>query len=209
MSHINYPAQGEIDILENIHEESHTLETLHTTPGCTVAGNQGATRQTGSQTSYNCDDSAATGPFGTSQSPSQGCAAVNDDPSSYGTPFNAQGGGVFAVEWTSDHIKIWNWARSSIPQDIALGQPNPESWKLPVFTTVGGTCDIDRHFKDHRIIFDTTFCGYWAGQSYFWQKTSCYKNDPTRFPTCVDYVASNPSVFSDAYWAINSVRVYQ
>jgi hypothetical protein len=209
MSHINYPAQGEIDIIENIHEEVHTLETLHTTPGCAVVGNQGSIRQTGSQSSYNCADSATTGPYGTSQSTGQGCSAINDDPASYGTPFNVQGGGVFSMEWTSDHIKIWNWAPGSIPRDIISGHPDPTLWKTPAFSTAGGSCIIDNHFSNHNIIFDTTFCGNWAGQPYFWQKTSCYKNDPTRYPTCVDYVANNPSAFANANWIINSVKVYQ
>lgn len=84
--------------MESIHEEVRSLETLHTTPGCTVAGNQGGTRQTGFQTSYDCSDLSTMGPYGVSQSVFQGCSAVNDDTRSSGTPFNAQGGGVFAME---------------------------------------------------------------------------------------------------------------
>jgi len=48
------------------------LNVLHTSPGCTLAGNQGATRMTGNVYSYNCDDLATTGPYGTTQSTSQG-----------------------------------------------------------------------------------------------------------------------------------------
>lgn len=190
----NYPAGGEIDILENIHEQTVTLETLHTSPGCTVAGSG----QTAQESSYNCDDVASN---------NQGCSAVNSDPNSFGTPFNQNGGGVYAVEWTSDSIKIWNWGPKSVPQNIKAGIPDSSTWGTPAFNTVGGSCDIDSHFQNHKIVFDTTFCGNWAGQDYFWQQTSCY--NPSTYPTCKSYVAANPSKYSNSYWLIDSLKVYQ
>lgn len=194
VSEDNYPRWGEIDILENIHEETVSLETLHTAPSCTVAGSQ----MTGKETSYNCDDVASSG---------SGCSATNSDPNSYGTPFNQNGGGVYAVEWTSAGIAIWNWGPKNIPQNIKDGTPDSSTWGLPAFNTVGGSCDIDSHFKNHNIVFDTTFCGNWAGQDYFWKKTSCY--DPNKYPTCKSYVAANPAKYNDAYWLIDSLKVYQ
>jgi len=65
VSHDNYPQWGEIDMLENINEETQSLNVLHTSPGCTVAGNQGGVaRQSGNQASYNCDDLAQSSPYG-------------------------------------------------------------------------------------------------------------------------------------------------
>jgi len=65
VSHDNYPRWGEIDMLENINEQTQSLNVLHSSPGCTVAGNQGGTiRQTGTQASYNCDDQSESSPYG-------------------------------------------------------------------------------------------------------------------------------------------------
>ena len=65
VSHDNYPRWGEIDMLENINEQTQSLNVLHTSPGCTVAANQGGViRQTGTQASYNCDDLANYSPYG-------------------------------------------------------------------------------------------------------------------------------------------------
>ena len=113
------------------------------------------------------------------------------------------------MEWTSDAIKIWNFASDSVPHNLQKGSPDTSSWPVPAFTTAGGTCKIDNFFSDHSVIFDTTFCGDFAGQDAEWQKTSCYKNNKSLYPTCSDYVASNPSVYKDAYWIINSLKVYR
>ncbi|KAH8600699.1 concanavalin A-like lectin/glucanase domain-containing protein [Bisporella sp. PMI_857] len=207
VSHDNYPQWGEIDIYENINENSKSLNVLHTNAGYTLAGNQGATRMTGTVNSYNCDDQATTGPYGTTQSVYQGCAATAPGP--YGTEFNANGGGVVVMEWTTNFIKMWNFKPSEVPANIKSGTPDTASWGLPHFTTQGGTGTTDGHFKEHNIVFDITFCGTYAGLDYFWQQTSCYKSNPTRYPRCIDYVAANPTAFENAYWIINSVKVYK
>lgn len=43
----------------------------------------------------------------------------------------------------------------------------------------------------------------WAGQ--VWNTTSC----ATLAPTCEEYVANNPKDFVNAYWAINTLQVFQ
>jgi len=183
---------------------------------------------TGSVYSYNCDDLATTGPYGASQSVNQGthqslipkqkeemltwllfkgCAATAPGP--YGSLFNSNNGGTIAMEWTSSSIKMWNFSPSQVPQNIKSGQPDPSTWEIPHFTTAGGSCVIDDHFRNHNIVFDITFCGNYAGQDYFWRQTSCYKDNPGKWPRCIDYVAANPGAFENAYWVVNSVKVYQ
>jgi hypothetical protein len=205
-SHVNYPSQGEIDILENIHKNTVSLETLHTYPGCNITGNQIVNQMTGTENTYNCDDTAQGSAYG-SQYLNQGCSATNGDANSYGDTFNAAGGGVYAMEWTSDAINIWNWESASIPSDITAGKPVPSGWGKPVFTTAHSTCDIDTYFKDHHVIFNTDFCGAWAGQDGIWQTAGCY--DADLYPTCASYVAANPAVYENAYWSINSLKIYQ
>ncbi|TGO50203.1 hypothetical protein BOTNAR_0402g00010 [Botryotinia narcissicola] len=202
----NYPRYGEIDILENINEKTVSLQTLHTEEGCYFSGNHYSTQLKDNVTTYNCDDSASSSIFG-AQDATSACSGTNSDPNSYGTTFNNNGGGVYAMQWTSDVIRMWNFGPEAIPADITAGTPDPSTWDLPAFTTEGGVCNIDGLFANHKIIFDTTFCGGYAGQTGFWQETTCY--DAEKYPTCDSYVGANPEAYKEAYWLINSVKVYQ
>jgi hypothetical protein len=110
------------------------------------------------------------------------------------------------MEWTSSAIEVYFFVRSAIPADITSGTPNPAGWGTPTASFSGsGTpgCNIDQHFTNHSIIFDTTFCGDWAGN--VWSSSQC----AALAPTCSAYVAQNPEAFAQAYWLINSVKVYQ
>ncbi|KAK9436254.1 Concanavalin A-like lectin/glucanase [Metarhizium brunneum] len=188
-----WPSSGEIDILEGVNAQTQNSITLHTANGCTMS-NQGALPST----QFSSADCGALGA-------SKGCQQATVDASNYGDGFNAIGGGVYATEWTSDHIAVWFFPRSNIPQDITFQNPNPGSWGAPTARFVGGnTCNINNFFKDHQIVFDTTFCGQWAGD--------VWKNDAkcsTLAPTCQEYVSGNPEQFANAFWVVNSVKVYQ
>ncbi|KAF5871188.1 putative glycoside hydrolase family 16 protein [Botrytis fragariae] len=107
-----------------------------------------------------------------------GCGVATSNTQNYGTGFNAIGGGVYAMQWASTGIYVWFWPRGSIPADITAK-------------------DIDN------IVFDTTFCGTWAGS--VWSSGSC----ASAASTCQAYVAQNPSAFTNAYWLINYVQVWQ
>lgn len=45
-------------------------------------------------------------------------------------------------------------------------------------------------------IFDTTFCGSWAGN--VWAQSYCATVDAS----CVDYVAKNPQAYANGYWLV-------
>lgn len=191
----DWPSSGEIDIIEGVNAQTKNSITLHTNPGCTIS-NQGSLAST-KFASANC------GASGTSA----GCGQHTDDNQNYGDGFNAIGGGVYATEWTSDHIAVWFFPRSKIPQDIHSENPNPSNWGTPTARFAGGNgCDIDSHFKNNQLVFDTTFCGAWAGSPQVWN------SDPecsALAPTCKDYVSGNPAHFAEAFWVVNSVKVYQ
>ena len=108
------------------------------------------------------------------------------------------------MEWTSDYINVYFFPHSNAPSDILGASPDPTSWGTPTASFVGGsTCDIDANFQNNNIVLDTTFCGSWAG--------NVWSSDPVCGPkaaTCQDYVQNNPSAFTEAYWTINSLRVY-
>lgn len=62
---------------------------------------------------------------------------------------------------------------------------------------------MDDHFRNLRLVFDTTFCGDWAGNT--WNQTSCGQ----LAPTCEEYVSNTPEAFTEAYWAVNTLQVFQ
>jgi hypothetical protein len=209
----HWPEQGEIDIIENVNLASFSEETIHagpTFPGdvCEVVGNVNTSpgQQTGTQTTYNCIWNATTSDYGTkTQYSGQGCSANNNNPNNFGGGFNLAQGGVYAMEWTDELIQIWSWENGAVPADIADGTPDPLTWGKPIFTTWGGNCDIARHFIDHTVVLDTNFCGDWGNA--VWETSSCY--DPVAYPTCSDYVGANPGDYSETYWAVRSLKVYQ
>ncbi|EXJ60435.1 endo-1,3(4)-beta-glucanase [Cladophialophora yegresii CBS 114405] len=189
----NWPTNGEIDIIEGVNSQSANTMTLHTNAGCSIT-NTGAF--SGSMVTDNCDVNAP------DQAANAGCSIDTQDNLSFGSGFNANGGGVYATEWTSEAISMWFFPRNSIPSDIANGQPDPSNWGLPKGQFTGG-CDIDEHVKDQQLVFDVTFCGDWAG--------SVWSTDSTCSPlgsTCQAYVQNNPSAFQDTYWLINGLKVY-
>ncbi|KAF2168670.1 glycoside hydrolase family 16 protein [Zasmidium cellare ATCC 36951] len=188
----NWPSSGEIDIIEGVNLMTTNQMTLHTSPGCTVSVGSGG--QSGSSVGDPaCGDGGGY----------NGCPVVSNTGTSYGTPFdNVKGGGVYAMQWTGSNIKIWYFPRNAVPSDISSGKPNPGGWGQPQANFAG--CDFSSYMKNQNIIFDITFCGDWAGQ--VWNNYASCKNSN---PSCNGYVAQNPNVFSDVYWLVNSVKVYQ
>ncbi|KAK9769820.1 putative Glycoside hydrolase family 16 protein [Seiridium cardinale] len=175
-----WPNSGEIDIIEGVNSATSTTMTLHTAAGCSFT--QG-------------DCNAGNG--------ATGCPQDVNNTQTFGSGFNAIGGGVYAVEWTSDAISIWFFPRSAIPSDVTSGSPDPTTWGTATSTFSGSGCDIDSHFKEHTIVFNVDFCGDWAGKVWSTDETCS-----ALASTCQEYVAANPGDFQEAYWLINSVKVF-
>ncbi|KOC14549.1 putative endo-1,3(4)-beta-glucanase [Aspergillus flavus AF70] len=187
----NWPNNGEIDVIEGVNDQTNNQVALHTSDSCTI-NNSGFS---GSLLTSNCYVNAP------GQANNAGCGIKDNSAQSYGNGFNSAGGGVYATEWTGEAISVWFFPRPSIPGDISSGNPNPSGWGTPS-ARFAGACNIDSHFKDLQIIFDTTFCGDWAGG--VWGSSSCASKG-----SCNDWVANNPAAFKDAFWRINSLKVYQ
>ncbi|TVY82219.1 putative endo-1,3(4)-beta-glucanase [Lachnellula suecica] len=187
---------GEIDILESFSDNTIAFSTLHTAGQCTFNAPSSTQLGTPNEDDYDCNLSTP------------GCS-VKGPAGSYGDPFNAGGGGVYAMQWTSDFIKIFFFPRSAIPADIIAGNPDPTQWGLPTanFDTAFGDCDIDACFPPQTIYFDTTFCGGNAGGASWTSWTDC--SSKTGLSTCEEYVRTQPGAFDEAYWLVNSVKVYQ
>lgn len=190
----NWPNSGEIDIIEGVNNQVHDSITLHTSEGCSIT-NVGT-----------CDSTTLLESDCNAGSASTGCGQSTSDNLNYGDGFNDNGGGVYAMEWTSDHIAVWFFPRGQIPTNVQSDSPDPTSWGLPAARFNGGSgCDIDSHFMNHNLIFDTTFCGDWAGSPDVWNNNA---ECSALASTCDEYVAANPAAFTEAYWLVNSIKIY-
>lgn len=187
----SWPGDGEIDILEGVNLQDHNEVVMHTSGTCSLKdeGMSGAVNATG------CGEEL--GPVG---------CVIEGEKGSYGTSFNRQGGGVYALEWTDEHLKIWFFPRHSIPPSITSGKPDVTKFGIPMALVKEG-CDVANVFKPQSFIFDTTFCGDWAGGVF--GNSGCPMTDSDSFQSCHNFVAHNPEQFKETYWEINSVKIYQ
>lgn len=151
----DWPNNGEIDIIEGVHEQQYNAVALHTAPSCRVDPEG----YSGTPVTEDCFVDAE------GQGKNQGCAVHDASAASYGDGFNKNGGGVYAMEWTSQHIKVWWWPRGTVPADALGANPAPAYWGMPQ-AMFKGACDMDEKFRDHKIVFDITFCGDWAGNTW-------------------------------------------
>jgi len=92
----DWPAGGEIDIVEGVHNEVFNLMTLHTNPGCTLDTSR-SNAFVGIVKTTDCD---ARVNFNT------GCSTQDTDGRSFGIGLNGQQGGVFATLWNDAGIKL-------------------------------------------------------------------------------------------------------
>lgn len=70
------------------------------------------------------------------------------------------------MEWTSTAIRVWFFPRNAIPDSLLEETPDVSKFGIPV-ANFQGSCDIDTHFKDHRMLFNIDLCGAWAGNTYY------------------------------------------
>lgn len=197
-----WPDSGEIDIVERVEGQMANSMTLHTSAACSMP-NASATFS-GAMLTDNCDV-AANGNAGCQIMGEAGGAGA----SSAGAPFNAQGGGVFVTEWTASVINVWFFAATAaLPASLASNALTASTAGLGVPAAsfpATPTCDFASHFRDMQILLDTTFCGAWAGA--VWQSGGCAAQ--TGVATCNDYVANHPEAFTEAYWSIRALSVYE
>jgi hypothetical protein len=196
----NWPQEGEIDVVENANNAQNNQMSLH------VSSAQGQC-----QIDQNADMTASKDRWGDcNEEDTEGCDANDPRTNSFGSGFNDNSGGVYAMEWAVDHVKIWFFPRDSIPDDSGgpLGDsPDPTTWGSPTtaFDSQDGTgCDMSAHIKNQRIVIDTTFCGAWASGT--WDSSGCASS--TGYGSCEDYVQNKPGDFVSAFWTFNSMRVF-
>lgn len=228
-----WPNSGEIDILEGVNDYENNAVTLHTSTGCVVDNKTlpapGTGKVDNAQSSFSgflaTDDCDVKAP---DQSDNVGCSIKAPETMSgvqtgsgadeeavlpsYGTNFNKAGGGVYATEWTSSGISVWFFPRNSLAYSTHFGNtttdsnsaPDPSTFGTPLAHFSGSGCDYTQRFQNMRVIFDTTFCGEWAGKE--WDKSCAAK---TGVDTCEAYVRDNPEAFTEAYWEVAGLKWFQ
>ncbi|KAI0398313.1 glycoside hydrolase family 16 protein [Xylariaceae sp. FL0594] len=186
----DWPSNGEIDVMEAVNMASDGNQmTLHTTKGCSVGGAR--RKMTGSSLQGNCYN-------GTNNN--AGCGVSGASKDSYGQGFNGKGGGVMAMEWRDQGIRMWQFGRDAIPGDITAKQPDPSTWGEADADFPNTNCDISSHFRNQSIIVNIDLCGQYAGAVY--AQSGCPSN-------CTDHVANNPSAFTNAFWEFGAFQVYK
>ncbi|KAJ3519049.1 hypothetical protein NMY22_g13378 [Coprinellus aureogranulatus] len=99
-----------------------------------------------------------------------GCPTRLSSPQSFGPAFNAAGGGWYAIERSSEFIKVWFWSRSAsegeggseeeVPEDVKEegDEIDTDTWGEPVAVFPGDECPIDEKFGAQNIAIGLTFC---------------------------------------------------
>lgn len=240
----NWPKNGEIDIVEGVNYQSVAKTALHTSDECNMYAHVPDYARTGTwdwatgipntwtgepdfKTNKEADNCWV---LAAHQWANQGCVAVSSDERTLGKPLNANGGGIYALEWDPENRYIRSWAftpHDTVPSNLRDAietasntdpgkrvVPDTKKWGLPYgYFAIGETtgCSAD-HFKNMRIVFNLAFCGTVSGNRYFTDcknqsKTFNVDNDPIW--SCNAWIKSNPKELEEAYWKIRGVYVYE
>ena len=147
----NWPNHGEIDVLESLNTAAHNTMSLHTSAGCSMAVKR---LMGGSGGSSDCDAAAGA---------NQGCDVTAAGDATAGAGFNGAGGGLLALEWRAEGIRVWQWGRGAgaAPADVttAGSVPDPSSWGQPMADFPSTECDISSHFRNASITANIDLCG--------------------------------------------------
>ncbi|RYO92326.1 hypothetical protein DL766_001921 [Monosporascus sp. MC13-8B] len=189
-----WPTKGEIDLYENWNDLLFNRHTSHVNAPeivgeCILAQDE----MDAVIDSPNCYD------FAEGQADFQGCSA-----SQFTTTFGSSNGGVYAMEWTSEHLKIWDWERAFAPSDVKAGNPKPSAaWGKPAY--VIKQCNVDKAFRDMKMILNLNLCGV-AAQEHQWG-AACKLS--TTYDTCAGYVADRPEDFADTFFKVKDIKFYE
>lgn len=206
-----WPTGGEIDMIEvsspSPQNPVGNQITLHTDAGCAVKN--ASTSFSGQLLTSDCDVNDQSQPTNAGcgvLTPLNNTLTVDNQTCTHSTAgpgFNTQGGGVYAMLWTSESLTFWFYPRDYVPADITSGTPTPSTWTAKPVAKFEG-CDFDAHIKNLSVVINLTFCGAWANSTY---TSNCAAD--TGVPTCDAFVGENPGAFKNAYWLINSLKMYQ
>ncbi|KAL2760308.1 glycoside hydrolase family 16 protein, partial [Sodiomyces alcalophilus JCM 7366] len=185
-----WPKGGEVDIYEAWNLDSASRFVMHTESSigqCTISPDG----MTSDMQTPNCSPTAP------GQNPGTGCAARDPEP-----PYASETGGIYAMEWTDSHVRIWAFTHDNTPSDLLEGRPDPTTWGMPRFAT--GDCEVSKLFSDAQIIMNINFCGV-AGHPGHWDTCEAETGESS----CQAFVANNPKAFKNSFFQVRSIKIYQ
>ncbi|KAH7326159.1 hypothetical protein B0I35DRAFT_508421 [Stachybotrys elegans] len=196
----DWPNDGEIDFYEGWNDQAFNEPVFHVGDSavhgeCVLDSNsleQSSWVKTGV-----CDNLYQNPPW---QWQGQGC--ISQDTKG---PWASSTGGIFAVEWTSDYIKLFSWAWGSEPADIDSDEPDTSSWGMPSVWLKNSRCNIDNHFANQKLVMNINFCGIPPQLPETWGQSCAQK---TRDDNCQNYIAKNTQSLQGVYYKIKDVRYF-
>ncbi|KZV99657.1 hypothetical protein EXIGLDRAFT_640388 [Exidia glandulosa HHB12029] len=190
----NWPNGGEIDIIEGINLNARNQVAVHTLGGCT---HQNGTNELGWAGGADC-------------STPSGCTVQDPDTRSYGAPFAAAGGGVWAAQYDVAGIFIWFFTRNNMP--ISLNAKDKSTldigeWGPPLAAYPSSSCEMAKYFTPQQLVIDITLCGDWAGVPSLYNAT-CKNTGPTGICYTDNVIGPGAGKYDNAYFEINAIRAY-
>ncbi|KAI9207508.1 concanavalin A-like lectin/glucanase domain-containing protein [Polychytrium aggregatum] len=190
---------AEIDVMETINLRQKSEHNLFSGKGCYASPDR---QQLGTAMGTDCD---ATKPR--VQGTVYGCENEGDpNAGGIGPAFNANGGGVYAMNLDARALNLYFFPRSSVPADIAAGTPNPGSWTVEPTINFPFDCCSPDYFDKMTMVINTNFCGSWIALGTDQATCPMMTADPA---ACSAYVGANPSSLGEAYWQFNSIKYYK
>jgi len=187
-----WPDQGEIDLYEGWHDPGFNHITGHTFDD--VAGNCKLipALYEGTTVNKNCD-------VDSNQYYNEGCG-VKETNGQWGKA----SGGVYAMEWTPQFIKVWSWG--SAPSDVVAGKPDPTTWGNPHWAVSSASCTISKAFQKMKFVFNVDICG--GGPDGNWESSGCKAS--TGIDQCYKYAAdAGAQQYKDVYFGVRGIKIYQ
>ncbi|KAL1407922.1 hypothetical protein Q8F55_004717 [Vanrija albida] len=196
-----WPQGGEIDFIEgtNSIRDDRNRYTIHT----------------GFEADYSCTmtwankDQFTGQPHGPNCQGYAGCSILSKENSAFGAGLNRVGGGWHVFRWDDKGMSFWWFPRNAanIPWVLTSGASGIDDSDLGMPDAIfpdDENCDMASRFTPQNIIFDTTLCGSWINN---WNG-NCAAEWGNSSWGCPNMVRNNPSEFKQAYWLINSLKVY-
>lgn len=205
-----WPLRGEIDIIENVNDMTVNQVSAHVSYNCDqthLAADDMVARRTLKYPWTHWKDLFGTPTANCNHHEHRsGCAALLPAGTA-GPRFNSDGGGAYAIVWDEQGIRFYFWSKScgGIPKDLECGSPSPKSWGKPMYRIDFGNYCRPSLFGPLHMVINLSFCGTWAGTSEGFASCSA----KSQGKTCDDFVRGHPEAFTEAYWKIRSVKVYQ
>ncbi|KAM3501336.1 hypothetical protein MY10362_005625 [Beauveria mimosiformis] len=203
----NWPLNGEIDMYEGWNLHAVNKPAIHTGPKRVVGQCYLDSSASAKIVSEDCDNE-----FQNNRNAwrGQGCQVEEVKDGIWG----ASDGGIQALEWTKDTIKLYTWPTGKEPENIDSKTPDTSSWGTPSVQLSSPGCDTSKAFGNQTILFTLPFCGDPPGNNQFWTQLPADSKGGqtckqiTGADTCIKYVAENPEAFKDFYFGINDVRLF-